>query len=198
MIVKPQYDTKLFSEVWDNASDFYYELTNTDNPYYYVIREFVDLDVSTYNQTIQGTNLYRLYYLLFARYGNSPIANYDVTQFKMKVASVIFKYGLTWLKKVQIQDTLRNLSEEELTRGSKQISNHAYNPSTEPSTDTLDEILTINDQSSIGSKKSYMEAYGQLWNLLDKDVTSEFIDKFKDCFKQFVMPEHPILYESED
>lgn len=37
----------------------------------------------------------------------------------------------------------------------------------------------------------------QLWDLLDTDVSSEFLSKFKVLFKQIVIPERPIIYESE-
>jgi hypothetical protein len=34
-----------------------------------------------------------------------------------------------------------------------------------------------------------MDAYAQLMDLLETDVTGEFLTKFKGCFKQFVLPE---------
>ena len=42
-----------------------------------------------------------------------------------------------------------------------------------------------------------MEAYAQLWELLNTDVTSAFVGKFKVCFKQFVRPEKPLIYVTE-
>ena len=39
-----------------------------------------------------------------------------------------------------------------------------------------------------------MEAYAQLWDLIDTDVTAEFLGRFQKCFKQFVAPERPLLY----
>ena len=42
-----------------------------------------------------------------------------------------------------------------------------------------------------------MDAYAQLWDLLDTDVSEEFLKKFQKLFKQFVMPEHTYIYISE-
>ena len=76
--------------------------------------------------------------------------------------------------------------------------NHAYNPSTVPSTGSLDELNYINDQNTTNLKKSKMDAYEQLLSLLEVDVTEEFISKFKKCFKVFVAPEEPLLYVTEE
>ena len=43
-----------------------------------------------------------------------------------------------------------------------------------------------------------MEAYAQLWNLIETDVTEEFLLKFKKCFKIFVSAEQPLLYVTDE
>ena len=43
-----------------------------------------------------------------------------------------------------------------------------------------------------------MDAYVQLLDLLDTDVTEEFITKFRKCFKTFVAPENPLVFVTED
>ena len=43
-----------------------------------------------------------------------------------------------------------------------------------------------------------LKAYEKLLELLDTDVTGNFISKFKTCFKQFVMPERTWLYVTEE
>ena len=78
--------------------------------------------------------------------------------------------------------------------GSKQIYNHAYNPSTAPTTDTLDEISYINDQNVTKSKKGILETYSFLYDMLETDVTGEFIDKFRKLFLVIVAPERPLWY----
>ena len=177
----PQYDTKLMTEVWSQASDF--------------LKDYQNVGIPT---TISVQNATTLYYLLYARYGNTPIANYDENQWKYKMFSIIFQYGPTWEKRLDIQEKLRKLSADELATGSKAIHNSAFNPSTAPSTQATDELNYINSQNTTNYKKSKMDAYAQLWVLLDNDVTGDFLNKFKVCFKQFVAPERPLVYVTED
>ena len=177
----PQYSTKLFCEIWDNDADFCYDYQHVGIP-----------------KTIKVETAQTLYYLLYARYGNNPIANYDIEQFKYKVFSIIFSYGPTWEKKLDIQKKLREISDDDLLKGSRAIYNTALNPSVSPSTATLEELDYINQQNTTNYKKSKMDAYAQLWELLDIDVTTEFINKFKICFKLVVRPEKTWIYVSEE
>ena len=59
----PQYDTKLMTEVWSQVSEF--------------LNDYQNIGIPT---TISNQNATTLYYLLYARYGNTPIANYDENQ----------------------------------------------------------------------------------------------------------------------
>lgn len=136
--------------------------------------------------------------MLYARYGNNPIANRDITQFKYKIFSVIFQYGPTWEKELAIQYNLRALDADAIRQGSKAIHNSALNPQTEPSTGSLDELTFINQQNTTNYKKSPLEGYALLMELLKKDVTNEFLNRFQKCFKQFVRPEKPLLYVTEE
>ena len=308
----PQYDTKLFTEVWSSASKFLTDYQNVGIP-----------------TTIDTNNARTLYYLLYARYGNTPIANYDENQFKYKVFSIIFQYGPTWEKRLSVQQTLRDmqlsdlidngalnelfssqgtsnstsainngntrtLNTQETNTGTQSttktgtqalahtgsvgtvhdndisntgadttVDNHSYNPSTAPATDAFEALTTINEQraqqitkgtsseqdesstttynntdtttnnltdqttnnltnANTGSitdrgsssetvsgsdSKSHtntttmtagkLKAYEKLLELLESDVTGEFINKFKICFKQFVMPERTWIYVTE-
>lgn len=176
----PQYDTKLFNEIWEDVTSF--------------TSDYNSIGIPT---TISAQSITTLYYLLYARYGNNPIANYDEEQFKYKIFSVIWQYGPTWEKRVEIQQKLRGLTEDDIIKGSKAIYNTALNPSTAPSTATLDELSYINSQNTTNYKKSKMDAYSQLWELLSTDVTAEFLSKFKGCFKQFVKPEKTWIYVTD-
>ena len=340
----PQYDTQLFTDVWSSASKFLVDYQNVGIP-----------------TTIDANNARTLYYLLYARYGNTPIANYDVNQFKYKIFSIIFQYGPTWEKRLSVQQTLRDMQlsdlidngalnelfssqatssqtssgtngntrtlntqeantgtqataktgsqtigktgSDTLTRTGTQavahtgtvgvihdndisntgadttINNHAYNPSTAPAVDAFSALGYINEQnaqqitkgttsqqdesstttygntdtttnnlsdanshnsteattndlldtttnnltkadtgtitdagttsgtvSGTDSKSNSttttmtagkLKAYEKLLELLDSDVTGEFISKFKICFKQFVMPERTWIYVTE-
>lgn len=177
----PQYSTELFTDIWEAVEDFMEDYQNVGIP-----------------TSISTASAQTLYYLLYAKYGNNPIANRDINQFKYKVFATIYEYGPTWEKRLAIQKKLRELSDDDLVKGSKAIYNSALNPSTAPSTATLEELEYINSQNTTNYKKSKMEAYAQLWDLLDTDVTTEFINRFRVCFKQFVAPERPLVYVTED
>ena len=184
--LRPEYSTMTFAQVY---------------PSYEKFKEDYDALITLVSggvQPLTNANAQATFYLLFARYGNNPIVNFDTTQFKMKLMSVIATYGPVWEKKKAIQKSLRDLSEAELLQGAKQIYNHAFNPSTEPSTQELEELTHINDQNVANNKKAKMEAYSILWANLHVDATDEYLNKFKICFSRFVGDQCPILFAVED
>jgi hypothetical protein len=148
-------------------------------------------------ETLSETNLTTIYYLLYARYGNSSIASSDETQFKYKLFSTIFMYGPAWQKRLEIQKKLLELSDDEIVKGTTAIYNTALNPSQSPSTQSLEELNYINSQNTTKYKKSKIEGYATLYSLIETDVTEEFIDKFKKLFITIVEPELPLWYITE-
>lgn len=189
----PEYSTVLFTDVWDEASEFAED---------YKASAFYDAYTDTSGLHLQNSlsddNIAKLFWLLYAKYGNNPIANRDPNQFIAKVFATIFQYGPTWQKKLDTQIKIRDLTADDIRLGSKAIYNQAVNPSTEPTTSTLEEITYINTQNTTNYKKGPLDGYAMLLELLDTDVTKEFIDKFKICFKVFVQPERPLIYVEED
>lgn len=145
MNLLPQYDTKLFTDIYESAEDF--------------VSDYTEIGLGGIDTSALVT---KLFYLLYGKYGNTPIANLDENQFKYKLFSVIFMYGPAWEKRLDIQSKVKNLTSDELLQGAKAVHNHAYNPSTEPSTSSLEELTYINDQNTSQYKKSKMDAYGQL------------------------------------
>ena len=184
--LRPEYSTKTFAQVYSSYEEFKKD--------YDALITLVSGGV----QPLTVANAKATFYLLFARYGNNPIVNFDVTQFKMKLMSVIATYGPVWEKKKDIQKSLRDLSEADLLQGAKQIYNHAFNPSTEPSTQELEELTHINDQNVTNNKKAKMEAYSILWANLHVDATDEYLNKFKNCFSRFVGDQCPILFAVDE
>ena len=174
------YRTRTFSEIYPDLNEF--------------IADYNKIFPNTMNES----DLVSLYYLLMSRYMNSHIINSDENQFKIKLTSVIFSYGPTWAKRLEIQSKLRNLSESDLITGSKAIHNHSYNPSTAPSTSSTEELLTIDDQNTTTYKKSKLEAYALLWQILNNDVTSAFVNKFSKLFIQIAQPDYPLWYEEKE
>ena len=166
--------------------------------FYPIAQDFVnDYHLCGIPSTITDDSATTLFYLLYARYGNSHIINSDENQFKYKMFSIIFQYGPTWEKRLDIQNKLRNLTEDELMRGTKAIYNTANNPGTEPSTGSLEELPYINNQNTTGYKKSKMDAYANLLSLLDTDVTEDFIKKFGKLFITILEPREPLWYATE-
>ena len=184
--LRPEYSTKTFAQVY---------------PSYEKFKEDYDALITLVSGGVlplTNANAQATFYLLFARYGNNPIVNFDITQFKMKLMSVIATYGPVWEKKKAIQKSLRDLTEAELLQGAKQIYNHAFNPSTEPSTQELEELTHINDQNVTNNKKAKMEAYSILWANLHVDATDEYLNKFKNCFSRFAGDQCPILFAVDE
>lgn len=163
----------------------------------------VDTFITDYNTigikpTLKGGDtIATLYYLLYSRYGNSVIASSDTNRFRYNLFAIVFSYGPTWEKRLDIQDKLRSLPESELLTGATQIYNHAYNPGTAPTTQALDELPAINEQNTSKSKRSKLDGYALLNSLLETDVTEEFISKFKKLFLVVVQPELPLWYETD-
>ena len=165
--------------------------------------ESVDVFLHTYKNVgitpiIKDATATNLFYLLYAQYGNSHIAASDENQFIYRLFSIVFMYGPTWEKRLDIQTSLRGLTESDLLQGAKHIYNHAYNPGTEPATGELEELDAINEQNTQNYKRSKLDAYGALWDLLSIDVTKSFLDKFKDLFIKIIASGKPLLYVTED
>lgn len=166
--------------------------------FYPIAQDFVnDYHLCSIPSTITDDTATTLFYLLYARYGNSHIINSDENQFKYKLFSIVFQYGPTWEKRLDIQNKLRNLTEDELMYGTKAIYNTANNPGTEPSTGSFEELPYINSQNTTGYKKSKMDAYANLLALLDTDVTEDFIKKFGKLFITILEPREPLWYGTE-
>ena len=154
-----------------------------------------DYDKSPFANSLDEEHLKLTYYLLYANYGNSNIASSDENRFRFKLYSIIFSTGPSWAKRLEIQERLRGLSESDLLSGSKAIYNHSFNPSTKPSTSTLEELTTIDDQNTTNWKRSYLEAYSILWENIKLDVTKEYMKQFENLFLRIVEPELPLWYE---
>lgn len=172
-----------FTDVWINENEF--------------LNDYAECGIP---QGISQEYAKTLFYLLYAKYGNSTIASCDVNQFKYKTFATIFSYGPAWEKRVKLQELIK-IEEGEIEQyavGNKQINNHAYNPSEPGSTQSLDELLQINEQRSSGLKRGKLETYGTLIELIETDVTEEFLARFKNLFLIVVAPELPLWYKTSE
>ncbi len=174
------YRTRKFTDIWGTAADF-----------------LTDYKTSAIPQLLSDEDATTLYYLLYARYGNSSIANADETQFKYKMFSTIYQYGATWARKNSIQKKLRELTEDEILAGTRAVNNHAYNPQTAPATDNEELLNYINEQAVTKYKKSVMDGYALLWGVLRDNYTDDFLRKFRYHFLIVVEPQLPLWYVTE-
>lgn len=177
----PDMRHKHFSEFWGEDVDAFLE----------------DLDASGIPLLVSEKTARTAYYLLLAEFANSTIANDDENQFKNRLYATLFKYGPTWEKRLDVQAKIRGLTEEEISRGSRQIINKAEHPGTEPSTASLEELQHISEQTAVNNRRDKLTGYNNLMALLETDVTADFIDKFRPLFMKCVAPERPLLYRNK-
>lgn len=172
---------KKYSDVYDSVESFLADYQNIGLPV-----------------TISDDNASVLYYLLYSKFGNDILAPSDINRFKYRLFAIVWQYGPNWEKEIDIQKKLRDMTEADLMDGSRQIYNNAQNPGTEPGTNTSEELAYIDNQNVTKNKRSRLEAYALLDTLLKKDVTEEFLSRFKPLFLAVVEPEAPLYYISED
>lgn len=175
------YDTRTFGEIFPTAADFIEAYKTNGLPL-----------------TITEDTANTLFYLLYARFGYSHLSNYNEMQAIYGIFSTIWQYGPAWEKRLTIQKELREMSQDELMASSKTIYNHAYNPSTAPSTSSLEELTHINDQNTANRRRSKIEAYGILQSMLESDVTEEFLRRFQKFFRKILAPDYPVVFASPD
>lgn len=182
------YRTSTFADIFPDADKFFSEYTQSI---------IFTADANDENK-IPSNYMRILWGLLYARYGNSSIASSDPNRFKYQLWSIIYSAGPAWVKKLELQAKLRGLTDDELLTGSKTITNLAYHDGTQPSTSTLEEIQAISQQNTVNTKRSKLDGYSLLYDMLNEDVTSSFLSRFKKLFLQVVAPERPLWYEEAD
>ena len=188
---RPFYTTMKFTDVFEDY-DTFKEVYEALPAGMQVMKKVTTEGVDSY------PSLETLYYLLYARYGNNPITNMDKNQWEYKLFTIVFMYGPTWEKRLDIQTSIRALDMDAIKKGTQAIYNTAMNPGDAPSTGDLEELGFINQQNTTNYKKSDLDAYAQLWDMLETDVTKELLDKFTNLFLKFVRPQFPTLYEGDE
>lgn len=173
-----------------------YTLSDLYNTFEVFRTEFND---TVFKNCIDEAHLQILYYLLYAKYGNAEIAGTDTNMWKYRLFSTIYQYAPSYFRKRDIQDAIikLDLNDDEILKGTKAIYNTAQNPSTTPTTGSLEELEYINIQNTTNYKRSKIDAFSNLYSLISKDLLSELLDKFTRLFKTVLSPYKPVLYESE-
>lgn len=177
-ILAPEYSVPSFAEIFPDEED---------------LRNFCE-DSGQLESEIRSSDLTRLWYMLYARYGNDPISGSDIEQWKYRLLFCINAYTPAFLKKDEIQKKLRALSLDELREGYKSIFNRAINPSKAPSTDNTEELPYISDQNVNKTKKNKADAYATLWDLLRTDVWDDYLSRFSKLFSKIVSTSDRVIY----
>ena len=179
----PQYNTKIFTDVYPDFTSF---------------KNCFDNDFGSYAKNcITEASLKALYYMLYSRYGANPIANYTENLFKAKVVEITYAKGPTWERRQSLQKSLRELTDDDLLTGSKTILNKALHDERRPGTDTSEELPYMNAQDVSKIKRSKIDAYSYLMDVLKTDVTEEFLQSYSKLFSKFVSPNIERIYEND-
>ena len=175
--------TRTFAEIYPTADDF--KAAYDSNPF-------------ATATNINDSEITKIYYLLYANYGNSSICSSDEYRFELKLFSTIYQYGPIYIQKKIIQEKIVDTPYNDFKTGGKVIYNTALNPNVAPSTDTLTELPYINNQNTNTYVKSDAESMQIKWDLMDDNLESEFLAKFKPLFLKIVNPTVPLWYISEN
>lgn len=138
-----------------------------------------------------------IYFVLMGEYAHSSIMAMSEDLFRARFLTMIHGYGPQLERELKMQDTLLQMDDAELMVSSKAIYNSSLNPSTAPTTDTLDELPTINQQNTTKHVRSKLDAYEYLGNLLDDDLISKFIKRFNKLFVRVLRTNNPLYYTTE-
>lgn len=175
------YNTLKFSDVWDSPQAFTNELAASG----------LDFDARLTQR------FPTLFLLLYSRYGNSHFANMDLAQSKYKVFATIWQWGPAWAKKLELQQMVRDLSEEELSTGNITLGNTTLNTN-ETVADPTAMLSRLNDQHAQITKRGKIEQINSVIMLIENDVTEQFLDKFKPIFAACTTPSDLLVYDVDE
>lgn len=178
-LLAPEYENLTYDLVFDSAATFITKVRATG------------LIVDT---SINDSFLSLLFGMLYAKHGTDPIVSANEDQWIFKVALTTNSYAPTYIKKMDIQKSLRALTDDEIREGYKNIFNHAINPSTKPSTENTSELPYINDQNVNKGKKGVVDAYAYLWEVLNSNLTEEFLKKYDKLFSKIATTTDRVVY----
>lgn len=145
--------------------------------------------------------LKKVWQLLAANYGHRALklSKGDLTQWEMRLCSALEQYGPAYFARLQIQKDIAALSLDDLREAGRSIINHAYNPNSEPSTSSLEELTYINEQNSSGAKLSKADALTLKWKLINTDYTALFLALVGEpLFSRFISDDPAYWYGDVD
>jgi hypothetical protein len=170
------YDTRTLSDIYNTS-----EALKTDYESFFEADAIINFNI--------------IYSLLMGRYADSHIKSYSEDKFRAQVCGIIFQYAPTVFKRNDIQKKLRALTEDEIVVGNTSVFNHAAHDASQPNTQSTWETPYINDQNVNKIKKSKINAYADLYAILEDNIFDEFLNKFKKLFVSFG-PGYSLYYKT--
>lgn len=183
--LSPSYSRYTFKDIFPDASTFTTFLATPE------IAAILSTEITAIAQT-------QLYYMLYAKYANTPISKADSEEWVYDLIFTMNAYMPTFLKKDSLQKTLRGYSIDDVRVGFKSIYNHAINPSTTPSTENTEELPYVSDQNVNKTTKNVIDALSSFWEMLHTNLWEEFIKKFQKLFSKIVSPANNVIYIMEE
>ena len=174
----PAYSRYTFKDLFKDASVFK-DAVKTDN---------------LLEPEITDTVIVKFYYMMFAKFANSPISQSDSEAWLYNLIFTMNAYLPTYLKKEAMQKELRALDTDDIRIGFSSIYNHAFNPSTTPSTGEDEELPYVNEQNVNKTKKNVVDALSTLWEMLHTNLWEDLLRKFNKLFSKIVTPANNVVY----
>ena len=173
------FDTLTFSEVWPTADAFMADW------------EIFKVDCQLFDLTTEDVR--KSYFILASEYAFSHhIGSKD--QWKYMLFMRLCEYLPYLVKDLEIQSNLLKMNLDELREGSKAIYNSALNPGTPHTTTSTKELDYINSQNTTNYKKSKVDAWASLIQILDADLVKTFLNRFKNLFIKTAYPDWDLYY----
>lgn len=167
---------KVFTQGWTmSLDDIYSDYETFINDF----NTFKDLQQISFKN---AEFLKHIYLILLGEYASSSISNMSVDQFKIRFWTRVNQYGPQYERELEIQKDLIGLTEKDLEESSSVIYNSAINPASTVEDPSSTLIKELNTQNTTFHKRSKLDAYAYLKSLLDKNLSSEFVSKFKGLF----------------
>ena len=181
----PLFNTKLFSEVWDTAEKFKNDYLS------------YEAGIDNLNK-VDNKYVILTWQLIASKFGSTPIRSISEDQFKLAVFSIMVSEAPTWVRRLELQKSVRELTEADLLAGDTTIANRAENPDEAPTTGTMDELTYINAQTTSKHKRSKVNAYAMLDSLLQDDLCETYVHRFNSLFKKVYVPATYVYVTEEE
>ena len=179
------YDSKILSEIWSDADAFKADYTSYETA------------ISNLN-AVDNKYVVLTWQLVCSKYANTSIRSDSESQFKLSFFGIMCSEAPTWARRLEIQKSLRDLTDDQLAAGDIQIANSAINPDSEPTTNSLDELTYINHQNTQRQKRSKLTGLALLDGLLQNDLCESYVRKFSPLFKRVYVPAEFIYVSDEE